>query len=226
MSIRCLIIDDEPLALNVLAGYIQQTPELQLVDLTTRPRHGLTRVLNREADLVFLDIEMKELHGMEFLKQAAGHAHFILTTAYPDYALQGYEFDVKDYLLKPFSYERFLKAVQKIPAPVTAPVSPGYFFVKSEYKLIRVDHADIIYLEALRDYVAIHTSNGQKLLTLQSLSSFEKELPPSLFARVHKSYIVALSRVTIVEKNRLSLREIVIPVGETYRGKLGGLFKK
>ena len=161
MSIRCLIIDDEPLALNVLAGYIQQTPDLQLVDLTTRPRHGLTRVLNGEADLVFLDIEMKELHGMEFLKQASGHAHFILTTAYPDYALQGYEFDVKDYLLKPFSYERFVKAIQKIPPPVVAPASPGYFFVKSEYKLIRVDHADIIYLEALRDYVAIHTIKGQ-----------------------------------------------------------------
>jgi two-component system, LytTR family, response regulator len=226
MSIRCLIIDDEPLALNVLAGYIQQTPSLQLVDLTTRPRHGLTRVLNGEADLVFLDIEMKELHGMEFLKQATGHAHFILTTAYPDYALQGYEFDVKDYLLKPFSYERFLKAVQKIPPPVKASVTPGYFFVKSEYKLIRVDHADIIYLEALRDYVAIHTTKGQKLLTLQSLVSFEKELPAAQFARVHKSYIVALSRITVVEKNRLVLDELSIPVGETYRGKLGGLLKK
>ncbi|MBL0271082.1 MAG: response regulator transcription factor [Chitinophagaceae bacterium] len=226
MSIRCLIIDDEPLALNVLAGYIQQTPDLQLVDLTTRPRHGLTRVLNGEADLVFLDIEMKELHGMEFLKQASGHAHFILTTAYPDYALQGYEFDVKDYLLKPFSYERFVKAIQKIPPPVAAPASPGYFFVKSEYKLIRVDHADIIYLEALRDYVAIHTIKGQKLLTLQSLSSFEKELPPALFARVHKSYIVALSRVTVIEKNRLLLHDLSIPVGETYRGKLGGIFRK
>ncbi len=226
MSIRCLIIDDEPLALNVLAGYIQQTADLQLVDLTTRPRHGLTRVLNREADLVFLDIEMKELHGMEFLKQAAGYAHFILTTAYPDYALQGYEFDVKDYLLKPISYERFIKAVQKIPPPVTAPASPGYFFVKSEYKLIRVEYADIIYLEALRDYVAIHTAKGQKLLTLQSLGSFEKELPAAQFARVHKSYIVSLSRISVVEKNRLLLNELIIPVGETYRAKLAGIIKK
>ena len=226
MSIRCLIIDDEPLALNVLAGYIQQTPSLQLVDLTTRPRHGLKRVLNGEADLVFLDIEMKELHGMEFLKQASGHAHFIMTTAYPDYALQGYEFDVTDYLLKPFSYERFLKAVQKIPSPETASVTPGYFFVKSEYKLIRVDFADIIYLEALRDYVAIHTTKGQKLLTLQSLGSFEKELPAAQFARVHKSYIVSLSRISVVEKNRLLLNELIIPVGETYRAKLAGIIKK
>lgn len=226
MSIRCLIIDDEPLALNVLAGYIQQTPSLQLVDLTTRPRHGLTRVLNKEADLVFLDIEMKELHGMEFLKQASGHARFILTTAYPDYALQGYEFDVTDYLLKPFSYERFLKALQKIPAPLTAPATPGYFFVKSEYKLIRVDYADIIYLESLRDYVAIHTTKGQKLLTLQSLGSFEKELPAAQFARVHKSYIVSLSRIKVVEKNRLLLETLPIPVGETYKQKLAGLFRK
>lgn len=226
MSIRCLIIDDEPLALNVLAGYIQQTPDLQLVDLTTRPRHGLTRVLNGEADLVFLDIEMKELHGMEFLKQASSRAHFILTTAYADYALQGYEFDVKDYLLKPFSYERFLKAIQKIPLAATAVAAPGYFFVKSEYKLIRVEHADIIYLEALRDYVAIHTSKGQKLLTLQSLSSFEKDLPPGMFVRVHKSYIVALPKVTVVEKNKVLLHEISIPVGETYRSKLTGIIKK
>lgn len=219
-TIRCLVVDDEPLALNVLAEYIRRTERLQLADVTTSPLHALQRVQAGEADLVFLDIEMPRMNGIEFLQAAGSASKFILTTAYAEFALEGYEYNIMDYLLKPISYERFLKAVQKMPVPVPQegpPAPPSYFFVKSEYKLVRVDHSDILYLEAMRDYVAIHTVNGKKILTLQSLGSFEQELPAASFARVHKSFIVSLDRIWLIEKNKVSVGETVLPVGEKYR---------
>lgn len=223
MSIRCLVIDDEPLALNVLAGYIRQTPSLQLVDVTTNPLHGLQRILAGETDLVFLDIQMKKLNGIELLKKAGTAARFILTTAFAEYALEGYEYSIADYLLKPISYERFLKAVDKISLPERIGgtlTSPAFFFVKSEYKLLRIDYADVLCLEALRDYVAIHTVSGTKILTLQSLSSFEKELPPHHFIRVHKSYIIPPGKISYIEKNRIVLGSMAVPIGDTYRANL------
>lgn len=215
---RCLVIDDEPLALNVLADYIRQTDGLQLTDVTTSPLEGLQRVQAGETDLVFLDIQMPELTGIQFMKLAGNASKIILTTAYPEFALDGYEYNVTDYLLKPISFERFTKAIQKLPLLNNRPlVSPDYLFVKSEYKLRRVDFNNILFLESLRDYVAIHLVNGYKILTLQSLSSFENELPGHLFARIHKSYIVALNKINFIEKNKVIINEHYLSVGDTYR---------
>jgi two-component system, LytTR family, response regulator len=222
---RCLVIDDEPLALNVLADYIRQTTGLQLVDVSTNPVQGLRRVQEGEADLVFLDIQMPGLTGIEFMQLAGNSCKIILTTAYPEFAMEGYEYNVVDYLLKPFSLERFSRAVQKLPPlqPSKPDAIPDYMFVKSEYKLLRIDFSNILYLEAMRDYVAIHLNSGNKILTLQSLASFDNELPAALFARIHKSYIVALSKINSIEKNRVIINQVYLPVGETYRN---GFLKK
>lgn len=215
---RCLVIDDEPLALNVLAGFIRSTSGLLLVDVTTNPVHGLRRVQSGEADLVFLDIQMPELSGIQFMQLAANQCKIILTTAYPEFAIDGYEYNALDYLLKPISFERFLKAIQKLPAlPGKLPEQPGYIFVKSEYKLLRVEINEIFYLESLRDYVAIHTIDGNKILTLQSLASFEKELPAHLFCRIHKSYIIALNKISFIEKSKVVINNQYLPVGEFYK---------
>ncbi len=216
---RCLVIDDEPLALNVLADYIRQTEELQLADVTTSPLQGLQRVQAGEADLVFLDIQMPEITGMEFMKRVGSTCKIILTTAYPEFALEGYEYNVTDYLLKPISFERFTKAIKKLPALTTGKpiIPPDYLFVKSEYKLLRVDFNSICYLESLRDYVAIHLTDGGKILTLQSLSSFVQELPEHLFARIHKSYIVAINKINFIEKNKVAISNNHLPVGDTYK---------
>lgn len=220
---RCLVIDDEPLALNVLAGYIRQSNGLLLVDINTSPIHGLQRVQNGEADLVFLDIEMPELSGVQFMKIADANCKIIVTTAYAQYAVDGFEYNAIDYLLKPISFERFSKAVQKLP-PLAATAAAGklliqldYIFVKSEYKLLRVDFNTILFLESLRDYVAIHTTAGKKILTLQSMASFEKELPDTLFIRIHKSYIIAFDKIKFIEKSKVIINNNYLPVGDTYK---------
>ena len=220
MKVRCIIIDDEPLALDIVAGFIKKIPALQLIDVTTDPKVGLQRILAGEADLVFLDIQMPELTGIDVLRVAGTACKFIITTAFPEYALEGYEYSVADYLVKPFSFERFEKAVSKVRVSGVTNVEHAFFFVKSEYKLIRIDFSEVIYFEALRDYVAIHLVNGQKILTLQSLSSFEKELPENLFARIHKSYILSFAKIAAIEKNRVWIGKEYFPIGDRYRDNL------
>jgi DNA-binding LytR/AlgR family response regulator len=216
---KCLVIDDEPLALDVLAAYINKVENLQLVDVTTNPVEGLLRVQAGEVNLVFLDIEMPGITGIEFMKLAGSNCKIIITTAYPQFALQGYEYNVVDYLLKPISLSRFTKAIEKLPALQTATASTQaeYMFVKSEYKLVRVDFSNIVYLEALRDYVAIITVDGNKILTLQSLAAFDADLPHTTFVRIHKSYIINISKINSIEKNKVVINNICLPVGETYR---------
>ena len=215
---RCIVIDDEPLALNVLAGFIRRTDELLLVDVTTNPVNGLQRVQAGEADLVFLDIQMPKLSGIQFMQLAANQCKIILTTAYPEFAIDGYEYNALDYLLKPISFERFLKAIQKLPAlSDKLPEQPDYIFVKSEYKLLRLEINEMLYLESLRDYVAIYTVDGNKILTLQSLASFEKELPAHLFCRIHKSYIIAFNKINFIEKSKVVINNQYLPVGEFYK---------
>ncbi|HUC82246.1 MAG TPA: LytTR family DNA-binding domain-containing protein [Flavisolibacter sp.] len=218
---RCLIVDDEPLAINLLKGYLSKVPGLVLVKATTDVFDALKTAQNEDIDLVFLDIQMPELTGIQFMKILAGKCKVILTTAYQDYALQGYEFDVVDYLLKPFSLERFMIAVNKAksrmePNAVQATATPNDFiFVKSEYRMVRIELKEVLYLESLRDYVAIHTATG-KILTLQSLRSFEEQLG-SAFLRVHKSYIVAIDKIKAIERRRLLIGNAYIPIGETYQ---------
>lgn len=226
--IKCLIIDDEPLAVKLLKDYAGKIPDLELVMAGSDVFAGLQLAQNGEADLVFLDIQMPELTGIQFMKVLKGKCKVILTTAYEEYALQAFDHDVVDYLLKPFSLERFMTAVQKArerigqkqPEPESG--KPDYLFVKSEYRIIKIELKDIFYFESLRDYVAIHTTTG-KILTLQSLKSFEEALEGKNFLRIHKSYIIAIDKISAIERKRVVIQDTYLPVGETY---LEGFWKR
>lgn len=224
--IKCIIIDDEPLAVKLLKDYVSQVPDLELVLATSDVFAALHAVREQDADLVFLDIQMPELTGIQFMKILNGDCKVILTTAYEEYALQAFDYDVVDYLLKPFSPERFITAVNKarerikaqppINTGMASTAAPEFILVKSEYKIIRIDLQQILFLESLRDYVAIHTSTEGKILTLQSLKSFEDVLPEKDFIRVHKSYIIAVNRINSIEKKKIVINTTYIPIGETY----------
>jgi two-component system LytT family response regulator len=231
--IRCLIVDDEPLALHILEDYISKIPFLQLVKACTNPIEALTIVQEKGADLVFLDVQMPELSGIQFLRISNGKAKVILTTAYPQYALEGYELDVIDYLLKPIAFERFFKAVQKAqtimqPAvaaeakPIQAEPQPrqdflsDFIFVKTEHKIQKVYLNDILFIEGLKDYISIFTS-VERIITLQNMKKMEDALPIKYFIRVHKSYIVSVNKIDSIERSRIFIGDKIIPVGDTYR---------
>lgn len=220
--IKCLIIDDEPLAVKLLKDYAARLPDLEVVMAGTDVFAGLQLAQNGEADLIFLDIQMPELTGIQFMKVLNGKCKVILTTAYEEYALQAFDHDVVDYLLKPFSLERFMTAVQKArerigqSRPASEAVKPDYIFVKSEYRIIKIGLKDILYFESLRDYIAIHTISAGKILTLQSLRSFEEALDGKDFLRIHKSYIIAIDKISSIERKRVVIQETYLPVGETY----------
>ncbi|QKJ31438.1 response regulator transcription factor [Mucilaginibacter mali] len=236
--IRCLVVDDEPLALHIIEDYIAKTPFLTLVKATTNPIEALTIVQDGGVDLVYLDVQMPELTGIQFLRIANGKAKVILTTAYPQYALEGYELDVIDYLLKPIAFDRFFKSAQKAqsiiqpatkapaseqqPIVVAAPAQPqddfshDFIFVKTEHKIQKVYLHDILYIEGLKDYISIFTT-AERIITLQNMKKMEDALPDRHFVRVHKSYIVALNKIDSIERSRIFIGDKVIPVGDTYR---------
>src|ERR1700676_3836404 len=231
--IRCLIVDDEPLALHILEDYISKIPFLALVKVTTNPIEALQLVQQGNVDLVFLDVQMPELTGIQFLRISNGKAKVILTTAYPQYALEGYELDVIDYLLKPIAFDRFFKSVQKAQAvlqpqmvsakPTQAdPVHPqqdflsDFIFVKTEHKIQKVYLNDILFIEGLKDYISIFTP-AERIITLQNMKKMEDALPPKHFIRVHKSYIVSINKIDSIERSRICIRDKIIPVGDTYR---------
>jgi two-component system LytT family response regulator len=222
MPLNVFAIDDEPLALRVITSHVRQIPFLHLVGTTTHPLEGLLRVQQGGIDLVFLDIQMATLTGLQFLQLLQGKCAVILTTAYPQYALDGYDYAVADYLLKPIAFDRLLKAVQRV-YPYTPPsvVSPGpellkCLFVKTDHRLVKVDHAEVWHIEGGKDYATVVTST-EKLLTLTSLTQLADQLPHPQFLRVHKSYIVALDKINVVERQRIYTAKGVIPIGDTYR---------
>lgn len=219
--IRCLVIDDEPPALAILTSYIEQVPLLELVAATTDPVEGLILLQQNRVDVVFLDIQMPKLTGLQFLR-LCGPVKVILTTAYTKYALDGFEHDVVDYLLKPIPFERFLKAVGKLRAllPSISP-PPDYFFVKGETKskYLRVRYADLHYVEGLHNHVNLHLL-GHRIITYLTLKDMMELLPSPPFLRVHKSYIISLDQVRSLDGNTLYIGESVIPVGDTYREQL------
>jgi two-component system LytT family response regulator len=224
--IRCLAIDDEPLALDLISDYISKLPFLTLVQTTTSAIEGLQLLQSENIDLVFLDIQMPEITGLQFLKIANNRCRIILTTAYSEYAVDGFEHNVIDYLLKPFSFERFYKAAEKAKLAVEqlqvltgkeqVPADNSFIFIKTDSKIVKVDLPDILFIEGLKDYISIITRQD-KLVTLQNLKIMEEGLPPELFSRVHKSYIIALNKIDSIEKNRIFIGNHVIPIGETYR---------
>ena len=225
--IRCLVVDDEPLALDILEDYISKVPFLTLVKTTTSAIEGLSLVQSDAVDLVFLDVQMPELTGIQFLKIINGKCEVILTTAYSQYALDGYELDVVDYLLKPIAFDRFYKAAQKvlqnksnhpvIPQEVSpATNSHNFIFVKAEHKIRKIYLDDILYIEGLKDYISIFTE-GERVITLQNMKKMEELLPAKSFIRVHKSYIVALGKIESIERSRIQIGDKIIPIGDTYR---------
>ncbi|MBC7745848.1 MAG: response regulator transcription factor [Flavobacterium sp.] len=226
--IRCLIVDDEPLALDIIEDYISKVPFLELVKSTTSAIEGLSLVQNNNIDLVFLDVQMPELTGLQFLKIINGRCDVILTTAYSQYALEGYELDVIDYLLKPIAFDRFYKAAQKVlhqkqnSSPLPSPETPAsnihhnFIFVKTENKIQKIYLDDILYIEGLKDYISIF-SKSERIITLQNMKKMEETLPSGRFVRVHKSYIIALDKIDSIERSRIQIAEKIIPVGDTYR---------
>jgi DNA-binding LytR/AlgR family response regulator len=224
--IRCIIIDDKPLAIDILVEYAHKIDFLDVVYTTQHPLQALEHVRSNPVDLIFLDIQMPELNGIQFLKILNGSCKVILTTAYSEYALDGYEHDVIDYLMKPVSFERFYRAVEKVrkstggqlpvPAPPREATDNSSLFVKTEYRIQRIDFNAILYIEAKQNYISIVTSSGA-VMSLQSIKSMEEKLPPALFMRVHKSFIVALQKIDTVEKSRIFIGNTIIPVGESYR---------
>ena len=225
--IRCLVVDDEPLAVKLLSKYIEKTEDLELVMKTTKANAALKKIQEEDIDLVFLDIQMPQMNGIELMKIIHEDCYIILTTAYAEYALEGFEHDVVDYLLKPVTYERFIKAVNKVKEKQGAKVfkeSPDYIFIKSGHRLLRISFSSIFYIEALRDYIAFHTDEG-KILSLENMKDMENVLPASVFTRIHKSYIINKSRIDFFEKWKIVINKKHLPVGETYRNKLMAEFK-
>ena len=234
--ISCIIVDDEQHAIDILVHYIGQTPQLQLVGSTTNPLEALKMAADRKVDLVFLDIHMPELSGIDFIKALGAKSKVILTTAYSEFALESYELDVVDYLLKPIRLPRFLQAVQKAASLIkeTATAAPGkestddYIFVKTESKgkLLKITLADIDYIESMKNYVAIYRG-GQKTLVYTSMKELEDHLPRQQFMRVHKSYIIPLARITGIEGNMLSLKGVTekVLIGENYKAELMELIR-
>ena len=226
--INCIVVDDEQHALDILVHYIAQTPMLHLVSATTNPIEAMQLVATQKVDIVFLDVHMPEISGIDFIKAINGKARVILTTAYSEFALEGYELDVVDYLLKPIRLPRFLAAVQKAVKIVKdesaeSDENDDYIFVKTESKgkLLKINLSDIDYIEGMKNYVAFHCA-GTKTLVYASMKEIEDRLPSRQFIRVHKSFIIHLDRISGIEGNCVMLKGIKadIMIGDNYKNAL------
>lgn len=243
MNIRCALIDDEPLALNLLESYVRKTPFLELCGTYSSAIQALKELPEHPADLLFLDIQMPDLSGLEFSRMVPEDTRIVFTTAFSQYALDGYRVNALDYLLKPISYADFLEAANKaqqwlelkqkpsvaLPeADGNGPAEePDFIYVKSDYKLIQVELAKIRYIEGLKDYVKIHLEDEPRpLLSLVSLRTLEEKLPPARFLRVHRSYIVQKSKIKLIEKGRIIFGKEYIPVSESYKQELQNYVNK
>jgi two-component system, LytTR family, response regulator len=230
MTIDCIAIDDEPLALEIIKEYCAKVSFLNLVKTFDNALESIDYIKKNKVDLLFLDIQMEELTGLQLLNVLNPKPNVIFTTAYDSFAIQGFELDAIDYLLKPISFERFLKAVNKAYEKMNVEhmvenktkevtiFTPGdeYFFVKTEFRLEKVNFADILYIEGMGDYLRIVTPS-KRLMTLQNFRKMEEMLPSSKFYRVHKSYIVALDKIENIERNRIKITDKLIPISDTYK---------
>lgn len=224
MNIKCLIVDDEPLARNLLSDYVKKIPFLFLVTTAENALEAMKVLRENPIDLIFLDIQMPELTGINMLKALQQKPMVILTTAYSEYALQSYELDVVDYLLKPITMERFLKAVEKVSNRLQVsdtPVfvqeqAPTFFFVKDGTRLVKVLLEDILYVEGLKDYVTIHTPR-QKIVSLQRLKALEDQLPSEQFIRIHNSYIISLHAISAIYKGEVQIGAVRLPISDSYK---------
>jgi len=231
--INCLVVDDEELARNLVENYINRLSYLHIVAKCADPLEAMQVMQEHKIDLIFLDIQMPNLTGIEFLKTLPHKPLIIFTTAYKEYALEGYTLDVVDYLLKPFRFERFLQAVNKASqllktenTPITSTISEmpkatektqkEFVLVKSDFKVFRIFHKDILYIESMKEYVAYHTKD-HRTLSLGSLKKLEQDLPSAMFMRIHKSYIANITYITALEGNMVHIFDKKLPIGSSYK---------
>ncbi len=226
--IKCICIDDEPLALEMMADFVQKVPFLQLVTTCRNAIQAYEVLEVEQIDLIFVDIEMPEINGIQFVQSLKQKPYIIFSTAYKKYALEGFELDVIDYLVKPFSFDRFYKSVLKVKEShslinnstpsVLKQLPPDYLFVNSDYSLVKVNIPDISYIEGLKDYIKIFLTNSSKpIVTRMSMKSIEERLELLGFKRVHKSYIVNLSKISSIKKTRLTIEETELFIGDSYK---------
>ena len=223
MVINCIAIDDEPLALSKLEGFIEKVPELKLIRTFDNAVEAIGWLKLNRTDLIFLDIQMVQLTGIQFLEVADPHSEVIITSAFEQYALKGFELSVTDYLLKPYSFQRFTRAVSKVIEhfamkhnEVNSSKKESFMFVKTEYRLERVDLDSILYIEGMKDYLRIVCLN-KKIMTLQNFAQIEKMLPVKGFCRVHKSFIIAIDKIESIERGVIRIGSQRIPVSNTYK---------
>jgi DNA-binding LytR/AlgR family response regulator len=226
MKTKCLIVDDEPLAIEVIQSHIEKISTLNLIASCNNAMEAFDILTQKNIDLMFLDIQMPKLKGTDFVKNLKNPPKVILTTAYREYALEGYELDVVDYLLKPVSFERFFRAINKfyqqsIPATLVQSAMPEnsgerYIYLRANKKIHRVREEDILYAESLKDYIIVHTTS-QKITTKQTFTAFEELLPDQGFMRIHRSYLVALNKITGFTASTIEIGETELPIGRNYR---------
>jgi two-component system, LytTR family, response regulator len=238
----CLIVDDEPLARHLITQYIEKIPSLNLVKACSNPLDAIEILRGTHIDILFLDVQMPEITGITLLKVLQKKPYIILTTAYSEYALEGYELEVSDYLLKPITFERFLKAVERATQRLIIGQNNGtnggneplsnepliiektnssdliqpFIFVKDGTKLVKIKLADIMYIEGLKDYITIYTPN-KKIVSLQRIKTLEAQLPDNQFIRIHNSYIIALAWIDSIHKERVEIGKTLLPISDTYR---------
>ena len=222
MKLKCVIIDDEPLALNLLESYVKKTPFLELTGLYSSAVQAMNEVADKRIDLMFLDIQMPELNGLEFSKMVSPATRIVFTTAFDQYAIDGYKVNALDYLLKPISYTDFLQAANKALHWFELLQQPkeeiDSIFVKSDYKLVQIELKNILYIEGLKDYIKIYEENAPKpILSLMSMKAMEDLLPSSRFMRVHRSYIVQKEKIRIIDRGRIVFGKTYIPISDSYK---------
>lgn len=229
MILKCAIVDDEPLALELLKSYVKKTPVLELNGAYSSAIEAMKMLPDNPVDLLFLDIQMPELNGLEFSHMVPENTRIVFTTAFGQYALDGYKVNALDYLLKPISYTDFLQSVNKAVqwfdrkrGTDNEPTDkPDFIYVKSDYKLIQISLKDILYIEGLKDYVKIHLEGESRpILSLTSLKALEEKLPTDRFIRVHRSYIVQKQKIKVIDKARIVFGKEYIPVSESYKQEL------
>jgi len=219
--IRCLIVDDEPLALEVLENYISRSPQLELAAQCSNALRAFQVLHSEKIDLIFLDIKMPGINGLDFVRSLRNPPPVIFTTAYADHALTGFELEAIDYLLKPVTYERFQKSLNKLLKLYQPNTSQqkDYTYFKVSGKLIKIQHSELLYAQSVKDYIHLYTANGN-FLTHMTMKYLDELLPPEIFIRVHRSFLVNKTHITVIDKNSLKVGAVSIPVGENYRDNL------
>jgi DNA-binding LytR/AlgR family response regulator len=228
MTLKCFVVDDEPLARECITNYIKEVDFLELAGTCSNPVELTAAMGKQEVELVFLDIQMPVINGIDFLKMTSRLPMVIITTAYPSYALEGFQLDVLDYLVKPITFNRFLKAVTKArdyqqllnkPEATGSQPAADYFFIKCDYKYEKIYFSDILYIEAMQNYVTIYTQKG-KYMTLLYLKNIEENLDKQSFVRVHKSYLVSIPKIESIENNEIVIGSFRIPISRNYRDEV------